>query len=576
MELVGRYRIERRIGEGAMADVYRAHDPSIDRVIAIKILKAEFRQNPEIAARFLREAKAAGALSHPNIVTIYDVGAVDGYPYIAMELLDGEPLDEVIRRLGRLPVPVVTRVGHQLAKALEYAHGLGVVHRDIKPSNIMICDNGRTAKILDFGIARMGEADRVRAEVNMLRTQVGQVLGTPRYMSPEQALGLEIDHRSDLFSLGVVLYEMITGRIAFGGSSMATIAIQITQQKPEPIDGVVRDCPRGLQFIVEKLLAKQPERRFANGGEVAVALRREKEALNAEGPSKKKWSSLPFRLTVLMGVVTALALTLSISLVLHRQYQTMERMALTSGSSIASFVADNVSLRAVDNAGLPAAQQDWLPVQAFVGAASRDPNMQQITMVDAFGIIRGSSDPRQVGRRYVPAPDEAVVERAAQQVVTSLGTGKREGFRFVRTISYAGQPFGKVDLVVGKADLKAAAASSRNLLLALGLVIFLAVLSISYAVAQLLARPIRRLKQALVDASSGKLDFRISHNRTDEFGELFDGFNALAAALQASASGREATMEATSLDATRIDARTSVPEASTQPSSIVQRLRRRA
>jgi serine/threonine-protein kinase len=169
-----------------------------------------------------------------------------------------------------------------------------------------------------------------------------------------------------------------------------------------------------------------------------------------------------------------------------------------------------------------------------------------------------------------------LVERAPQQVVTSLGTGKQEGFRFVRTISYAGQPFGKIDLVVGKADLKAAAASSRNLLLALGLVIFLAVLSISYAVAQLLARPIRRLKQALVDASSGKLDFRISHSRTDEFGELFDGFNALAAALQASAPGRETAMEATSLDATRIDARTSVPEAFTQPSGIVQRLRRRA
>ncbi|MDB5698612.1 MAG: serine/threonine protein kinase [Alphaproteobacteria bacterium] len=576
MELVGRYRIERRIGEGAMADVYRAHDPSIDRIIAIKILKNEFRQNPEIATRFLREAKAAGALSHPNIVTIHDVGEVDGYPYIAMELLDGQPLDEIIRSNGKLPLPVVMRLGHQLAKALEYAHAQGVVHRDIKPSNIMISDNGRTAKILDFGIARMGEADRIRAEVNMLRTQVGQVLGTPRYMSPEQALGLEIDHRSDLFSLGVVLYEMITGRIAFGGSSMATIAIQITQQKPEPIAGIVRECPRGLQFIVEKLLAKQPERRFATGGELAAALRREKEALSAEAPSTKKWSSLPFRLTVLMGLVTAIALTMSISLVLNRQYQAMERMALTSGSSIASFVANNVSLRAVDNAGLPPAQQDWLPVQAFVGAASRDPNVQHITMVDAFGVIRGSSDPRDVGKRYASPSDETLVATAAQNVVTSLGNGKDEGFRFVRTISYAGQPFGKVDLVVGKADLKAAAASSRDLLLALGLVIFIAVLSVSYAVAQLLARPIRRLKRALVDAASGKLDFRISHNRTDEFGELFDGFNALAAALQSSAPRPGSSMEATSLDATRIDARAPSPALNPEPSSIVQRLRRRA
>jgi serine/threonine-protein kinase len=560
VELVGRFRIERRIGEGAMADVYRAQDPSIGRDLAIKLLKPEYRQNPEVVGRFLREAKAAGALSHPNIVTIYDVGEVDGYPYIAMELLDGEPLDEVIRRTGGLPLKAVTRIGEQLALALDYAHGLGVIHRDIKPSNIMICDGGRTAKVLDFGIARIGESDRVRAEVNALRTQAGQVLGTPRYMSPEQALGLDIDHRSDLFSLGVVLYEMITGKAAFGGASLATIAIQITQQKPDPVTVALPSCPRGLQFIVEKLLAKHPDRRFASGADLAAALRREQDALTSDSGIRKRRLPLPVKLTMLMAAVTASALILSIGAVLNRQYLAMERMAITSGTSIASFVSKNVSLRAVDNASLPAAEQDWLPVQAFVTTASADANVQQIIMVDAFGIIRGSSNPALVGTRYRPPASEKRVQSDRTQLVTET-PGEKGGFRFVRTIRYAGKPFGKIDLVMSKAELVAAAHSARNLLLALGFVVFLVVIGVSFAIARLLARPIRRLRAALDEAASGRLNFRISHSRRDEFGELFDAFNDLAGSLEERSFQAGPDADATSLDATRIEPRTAAPAA---------------
>ena len=553
MRLVGRYRIEERIGEGAMADVYRAHDPSIDRVLAIKVLKTEFRANPEIAGRFLREARAAGALSHPNIVTMYDVGEADGYPYIAMGLIDGTPLDEHIRSAGKLPLHQVIGLGRQLADALDYAHRLGVVHRDIKPSNIMLCDGGRTAKLLDFGIARTAEADRLRAELNALRTQVGQVIGTPRYMSPEQALGLEIDHRSDLFSLGVVLYEMMTGKTAFGGTSIATIALQITQQSPAPIRATLPDCPRGLQFIVDKLLAKQPEKRFASGGDLAAALKREQDALSAEAHGRRRGLPLQWRLTLLIGSATALALLASIGTALDRQYQTMERMALTSGSSIARFVANNVALRAADNATLAPAQQDWLPVQAFVTAASADPAVKKMVMIDANGIVRGSSDPSELATPYDRAEGEAVLSSETGQIVTAT---RGDDFRFLRTVEYAGHPFGKVELVVSSDKLKSAAASSRNLLLGLGAVLFLVVLGISYAIAQLLARPIGRLKEALSDAPGGNLEFRISHKRRDEFGELFDGFNALAASLDARPAGPATVPEpqADALDATRIDA----------------------
>ena len=547
MEVVGRYVIERRIGEGAMADVYRAHDPSIDRVLAIKVLKPEFRQDLSLVGRFLREARAAGALSHPNIVTIYDVGEADGFPYIAMELLDGVPLDEHLRETGRMALQTVARIGGQVAGALDYAHNLGVIHRDIKPSNIMLSRDGRTAKILDFGIARMGEADRAHADAAAARTQFGQVLGTPRYMSPEQAFGLAIDRRSDLFSLGVVLYELITGQTAFAGTSIATLALQITQRKPEPLNKVLPGCPRGLQHIVEKLLAKQPDKRFATGAEVAEALRREHEGLNAAREGRRGLP-LQLRLTVVMGAAVGLALLLSIATVLNRQYKAMEQMALTSGTAITSFVANNVALRAVENAGLSQSEQDWMPVQAFIAAASRDSDVRQIVMVDAEGVVRGSNDPARIGRRYGTHDGEQRLEESADQLVTAT---QARDFRFVRTIRYAGQPFGKIEVVVDRAALNAAARSSRNLLVGLGLALLIVVLAISYAIGQSVARPVDRLRRALIDAAGGSRDFRISHDRKDAFGDLFDAFNGLAESLEHDAGG-PAERKPVSLEATRI------------------------
>jgi serine/threonine protein kinase/HAMP domain-containing protein len=545
VESVGRYVIERRIGEGAMADVYRAHDPSIDRVVAIKVLKAEFRQDIGLVGRFLREARAAGALSHPGIVTIYDVGEADGFPYIAMELLDGIALDQQLRESGRMPLADVAGIGCQIARALDYAHGMGVIHRDIKPSNIMLCNTGKTAKILDFGIARMGETDRNRAEQTAARTQFGQVLGTPRYMSPEQAFGLEIDHRSDLFSLGVVLYELATGQTAFAGTSIATLALQITQRKPEPLGKAVPGCTRGLQYVVDKLLAKQPDKRFASGADVAAALQREHDAL-VGAEDGRRGLPLQLRLTLVMGAAVGLALLLSITTVLNRQYRAMEQMALTSGTAITSFVANNVALRAVENAGLSPSEQDWLPVQAFIATATRDSGIRQIVMVDAQGVVRGASDQARIGRRYVGPPAERQLSAGPDQLVTATGEGD---FRFVRTIRYAGQPFGRIEVVVDKAELNAATASSRDLLIGLGFALLLVVLAISYAIGQSVARPVNRLRAALNDAASGKGDFRISHRRKDEFGRLFDAFNNLAESVEARPTQPEA---ADSLEATRI------------------------
>ena len=541
-----------------MADVYRAYDPSIHRTLAIKVLKSEYSQIREYAARFLREAKAAGALNHPNIVTIYDVGETENHPYIAMELIDGKPLNEIISERGPMSSSEVTTIGLQLAEALQYAHRQGVVHRDIKPSNIMVLKDGRTIRILDFGIARMAEAaDQIFSESESLKTQIGQVLGSPRYMSPEQALGQEIDGRSDLFSVGVVLYEMLSGEKAFSGASAATLALQITSQDPAPLGKVAPGASRGLQFVVDKLMVKRPERRFQTGEQLADALRREQsasEAVRAEANSIRRFLPLPVRAMLLVVAITTLVLGLSIVTVLNRQYAAMQHMALTSGSAVSSFVANNASLTLISNAAVAADQRDWAPIQGFVQNASKDPNVLSMRVTDAAGVIRGARDSKLVGQSDPPAAGERLVSRTRDQTVTE--TKDASGFRFRRRILYGDRPVGEIDLVLSRADLSSTAALSQVLMAILALVTLGSVGGASYVVARNLASPIRRLRAALDDVASGDLSFRISHSRKDEFGDLFEAFNLMAAQLE------DRTASATALRERRDQAEAEAPPAS--------------
>ncbi len=526
MTMLGRYRIDARIGEGAMAEVFRAHDTGIDRVVAIKALKAEYRRDPEIGRRFLREATAAGTLSHANIATIYDVGETDGVAYIAMELVAGRPLDEVLKAQGRMPYERVLALGAQMADALSYAHARGIVHRDVKPSNILISEDGLTAKLLDFGVARIGDADSGQ----LVRTQVGQMIGTPRYMSPEQALGLPVDHRSDLFSLGIVLYEMVTGKAAFSGAGLATLVLQIAQSQPDPVERSAADCPKGLRFIIDKLLAKKPEQRFASGEQLRLALCRELDAATTEKAPKRRGFALRVKLPLVLAATTALALAASVATVLDRQDRALEHMAVVSGSSITAFITSNAAVLAADNAGLPPDQQDWAPLQAFVDTAARDTGVRRLVVADATGVVRAASDRSLIGRAYAPAAAETAISSADGSTVTDAAD--HAGFRFVRPIRYAGANFGKVDLLLRRATLDAAADSARYLLIALSIFVMAVVLLIGWLSANLITRPIRRLRRALDDAAEGNLAFRISHHRRDEFGQAFDAFNRAAAALE--------------------------------------------
>ena len=259
---LGRYNIIGELGQGAMGTVYKAVDPLIDRIVAIKTINLSMAldEKDEYESRFYQEAKAAGRLSHPNIVTIYDVGKSGEIAYIAMEFLQGRELRDLLNEGKRMPVEQVINIVAQVAQGLAYAHEHGIVHRDVKPSNIMIVRDGHV-KITDFGIARMASA--------AVRTQTGMVLGSPKYMSPEQVVGKLTDQRSDIFSLGVVLYEMLTGQAPFAGENINAIMYQTLNSIPPPPSTLSPNVPEMLNFIVAKALAKKLEHRYQDAKEFA-------------------------------------------------------------------------------------------------------------------------------------------------------------------------------------------------------------------------------------------------------------------------------------------------------------------
>ncbi|HWR77410.1 MAG TPA: protein kinase [Thiobacillus sp.] len=250
---IGRYEILDEVGQGAMGTVYRARDPLIERTVAIKTVSiAQLRQEgADAESRFLREAQSAGRLSHPNIVTIYDVGEADGLAYIAMEYLPGATLRDLMNR-GPMPLDLVLDTATQMAEALAFAHELGVIHRDIKPANVVVTGQHGRVKLTDFGIAHL---------VNSDHTQAGQMLGSPRYMSPEQAMGREVDGRSDIFSLGAVLYEMLTGQYAFDGDSLPTIVYRVINEAPAPAASLRPQLPAALASLLARMLNKNPQAR---------------------------------------------------------------------------------------------------------------------------------------------------------------------------------------------------------------------------------------------------------------------------------------------------------------------------
>jgi len=265
--LSGRYEIHRRLARGGMAEVFLARDSALDRPVAVKMLFPEFAADPSFVERFRREAQASANLAHPNIVGVYDWGSEAGTYFIIMEYVDGQSLAEVLRSAGPLHSRRAAEITFEIADALGFAHTRGVIHRDVKPGNVLISSTG-VAKMTDFGIAR------ALSSPSEDLTQAGSVMGTATYFSPEQAQGFAVDARSDLYSLGVVLYEMVCGRPPFTGESPVAIAYKHVQEPPPPPSRFVSGIPAGVEAIILKLLSKNPDNRYLSADDLRADLRR--------------------------------------------------------------------------------------------------------------------------------------------------------------------------------------------------------------------------------------------------------------------------------------------------------------
>jgi len=317
---LGPYQIAAPIGAGGMGEVYRARDTRLGRDVAIKVIPAELSRDPDRIKRFEQEARAAGALSHPNVCAIYDVGTYEGAPYVVMELLEGESLQQ---RLASGPVPLRKALDYsaQIAHGLSAAHEKGIVHRDLKPGNVFVTKNGRV-KVLDFGLAKLTRPEVLapvgEATASIAATETGAILGTVGYMSPEQVRGDRADHRSDLFALGAILYELLTGKRAFHGATYVETLNAILNAEPAPLTqsaGSGRAIPPALELIIRRCLEKAPEQRFQSARDLAFAL----ESLTGDGSGvvagvglatsarKKRWLAPPLVSTLFVCILLAVA-----------------------------------------------------------------------------------------------------------------------------------------------------------------------------------------------------------------------------------------------------------------------------
>jgi hypothetical protein len=308
---IGPYEILASLGAGGMGEVYRARDPRLDRSVAVKVLTSSRGATPEELERFQREARAIARVSHPNICTVYDVGQEEGVPFLVMELLEGETLAERLCR-GPIPVDAALAIATQIAEALDEAHSKDLVHRDLKPSNVMLTAGG--AKLLDFGLAKLRDGEYEETTRKLTKsvhlTGQGTVLGTLPYMAPEQVEGRPADARTDTFALGVVLYEMTTGRAPFQGTSAASLTAAILTHEPPAISSRIPTAPASLDRVIKKCLSKDPDHRWQSANDLASALRWCADDGTAQhpatGPTLSRGS--PRRVTVIAAVAIVAAL----------------------------------------------------------------------------------------------------------------------------------------------------------------------------------------------------------------------------------------------------------------------------
>jgi len=523
---VGRYRVEGVLGEGAMAVVYAGFDPDIERKVAIKCLHREVAADPAYRRRFLIEARAAGHLTHPHIVTIFDVGETDdGRSYIAMERLSGETLASRVSREGFPPLPAIIDLVGQLAAALDYAHARGVLHHDIKPENIMLADGWSYAKVSDFGIAER------RASPRDAGGRPAEIGGTPAYMALERLRGERSDARSDLFSLGVVLYWLLTGKLPWPeiGNVQQLTRKRLRSPRP-PIRPRDPATPSMLISIARTLLAPAAESRYQRGAEIIDDLRlaaREYER-EREKPLANRIISLRLRWASSLGAILSLVLVLGLAAIYAKQHVAVTGLALDFGSSMGRMVAGE----SAENLLLG----DHAATRALVTDISRNRQIHYLAIADRTGEIIASTRKDEIGRKLHAADGRKTLPRS-DDVRSYLGRAagdqaQADMLLFDVPIHYQDKTVGDLRLGISNTELRAA---QKTTLSVIAIVLALTLAAVVGAAYWLFRRPLMMLDllgDALLRVARGDFAHRIRLARRDEFGRLFATFNLMNSTLQ--------------------------------------------
>ena len=426
---LGAYEIVAPIGAGGMGEVYRARDARLGREVAIKVLPAAFASDPEALARFEREMKTLAALSHPHIVAIYDVGREGQTAYAVTELLEGDTLAEIVAR-GAVPIRKAIEYGTQIARGLAAAHDRGIVHRDLKPANVVVTSDGHV-KVLDFGLARTTAAANDAATT--ANTSPGLVMGTVGYMAPEQARGLPVDHRADVFAFGCVIYELIAGRRAFDRGSAADTVSAILKEDPAPLSSLNLKVPPALERVVQRCLEKDPAERFHSARDLAFAL--DALSLGATGPTSEQTATAPLRPRRGAGVAIALAAALAAAFVLGRalapggtgQTPTITRLTFERGViRTARFAPDSGTI-------VYGARWGGDPLKVFVARAdTAESKPLDLPSGDLLAVSKSGDMLLSLGRRYLTSwTSEGTLARARL-----FGSSARELLERVRDADF--------------------------------------------------------------------------------------------------------------------------------------------
>lgn len=516
---IGRYELGPEIGRGNMATVYRAFDPRLQREVAIKLLRSRFARDEHYRRDFLTEAHAAGRLSHAGIVTIHDVGESDGTPFIAMELLEGRTLQQRVNAEGPLSAARVVDIAVQLARALDYAHGRGVVHRDVKAENVVLAGDGSQPKLTDFGIARLRQPDSRADAVEET------VAGTPDYMAPEQVSGRSVDGRADLYALGVLMYFLLGGRLPYAGDSTAATLDSIVHDPVPDLRPADARTPSALIDLINTLMAKAPADRYQTGAELAedlAQIQREMESVNGG-----RWRMpLSVRWPLAMGIVVAVTLVVGTTIVYFQQRAVMTELVFDYGASM----VDTIAADAAEDLLLG----DHVAVQAMVLDIRRNSQMAYLRIADREGRVVASSQPDEVGTAQEDLlAGETLAEREGLGRIARYRDGEAERFLFQAPVIYRDQHIGELALGISSGPLTRALTTSVLAMASLMVATVLTVLVGTWVLSRRLRVPLRLLGRGLDKAANGELSHRIRIHRRDEFGDLFARYNMMAESLEA-------------------------------------------